>query len=73
MTQYGLVGQRSGELLSYGERFLVHDDRAELEFLFPGSRVVIMPRHISADQTMPLPRHPELTHLRWPLDRRDFA
>lgn len=73
MTQYGLVGQRSSELLSYGERFLVHTDRDELEFLFPGSRVVIMPTYIPADQTLPVPQHPELVHLRWPLDRRDFT
>lgn len=71
MRLYALVGDRSGELLSYGGAVLVHDDRAELEFLVPGPRVV----EVRPDTGRPLMRlrdHPDMGSVSWPLDRRDF-
>jgi hypothetical protein len=65
-----LVGAVSGELLSHGGRVLVHDNAAELEFLFPGTRVVELPPYIEA--TLPITQHPELAAVRWPLRKDEF-
>lgn len=72
MKRYGVVGQASRELLSLGGRILVHPDRAELEWLMPGQRVIEVPAHIPAEQTMPWSAHPQMAPVRFPLDRRDF-
>ncbi|WP_018502985.1 hypothetical protein [Parafrankia discariae] len=68
---YALAGARSGELLSLGGRVLVHSDRAELEFLFPGARVVACPV-ADAVGGMPIADHPDMAHVRFPLRRSDF-
>ena len=68
---WALVGARSGEVLSYGGRALVHPDRGELEFLFPAVRVVPCPADLLAT-AMPLATHPDLAAVRWPLRREDF-
>lgn len=72
MTRYGLQGEISRELLTYGGRVLVHDNPAELAFLVTGARVVTLPRDIPPDQTLPIKFHPELSNLRWPLRKADF-
>lgn len=72
MTCHALVGAVSGELLSHGGRVLVHDNAAELEFLFPGARVVALPSYVPPEQTLPIWAHPELAEVRFPIDRRDF-
>lgn len=72
MSRYGLVGAASGELLTHGGRVLSHDSQAELEFLFPGARVVNLPSHIPPERTLPVSAHPEMASVRFPLDRRDF-
>lgn len=72
MSRLALVGAVSGELLSYGDRVLTHGNAAELEFLFPGTRVVTLPAHVPPERTLPVPAHPELAAVRFPLDRRDF-
>ncbi len=71
VTLWALVGARSGEVLAYGGRALVHPDRAELEFLFPASRIVACPADLLAG-SLPLTAHPDVAAVRWPLDRRDF-
>lgn len=72
MKRYGVAGSASGELLSLGGLVLVHPDRAELEFLLADQRVVEVPAHIRPEQTMPWSRHPQMSAVRWPLDRSDF-
>lgn len=67
-----MVGSVSGELLSYRGRVLVHDNPHELEFLFPGTRVVTLPSFVTPELTMPITQHPEMASVRWPLDRKDF-
>ncbi len=71
MTLWALVGARTGEVLSWRGRVLVHPDRAELEFLFPAARVVACPPDLVA-ASLPLAAHPDMAAVRWPLDRRDF-
>lgn len=72
MTRYGLKGNRSGDLLSYGGRILVHDNENELQFLFPGTRTVRVSDTMPDELTLPIWAHPELAGVRFPLDRRDF-
>lgn len=72
MTRLALVGAVSGELLSYGGRVLTHGNAVELAFLFPGARIVTLPAHVPPEQTLPVPAHPELTAVRFPIDRKDF-
>lgn len=73
MARYGLFGARTRDFLTYAGRVLWHDNRAELEFLVPGTRVFELPPSIPADQTLPIRLHPDLVTVSWPLDRRDFV
>lgn len=66
---YCLVGQNSGELLTYKGFLLVHENKAELEFLFPGLRVVKKPSHYGEDLTMPLKDHPDMDTVVFPLEQ----
>ncbi|KPM55734.1 hypothetical protein ACG83_10675 [Frankia sp. R43] len=68
---WALVGARSGEVLSYQGRAIVHGDRAELEFLFPASRVVPCPTDLVAT-SMPLSVHPGMAAVRFPLRKEDY-
>lgn len=72
MKRYGLAGPISGDLLTYQGKALVHDSRAELEFLFADARVVEIPSGMPVEQTMPVAAHPDLVGVRWPLRREDF-
>lgn len=72
MTRYGLKGNRSGNLITFGGRILVHDNENELQFLFPGTQVVRVSNSMPEEMTMPIAAHPELTSVRFPLNRRDF-
>lgn len=69
MTRYALKGSVSGELLTYQGRILVHNNRGELEWLFPGERVV---PYDGALPTLPIRDHPDMAAVTWPLDRRNF-
>lgn len=68
---WALVGQVSGELLSHQGRVLVHEDRAEMEWLVPDHRTVEVRPEIGRP-TMRLRDHPDMNAVVWPLDRRDF-
>lgn len=70
--RFAMEGPNSRQLLSYQGKVLVHGDRAELEFLFPGVKVVEPGRALAEYDTLPVKDHPELSHLRWPLRREDF-
>lgn len=73
---YALQGLTSGDLITWGGRVLVHDNRAELEWLFlTGVRVVECPRDLAANEaiTLPIWAHPEYEGLSWPLRRSEFA
>ncbi|MCW0214369.1 MAG: hypothetical protein OJJ54_13500 [Pseudonocardia sp.] len=72
MKRYGLFGKNSQDFLTYGGRILVHDNRAEMEFLFPGCPVRELPQDIPPDQTLPIEHHPDLSSVSFPLRREDF-
>jgi hypothetical protein len=67
--RYALRGSVSGELLTYQGRVLVHDSRGELEWLFPGERVVPYDGDLP---TMSVAEHPDMAPIIWPLNRKDF-
>jgi hypothetical protein len=76
VTRYALWGPVSRDILTYQGRPLVHHDRAELEYLFPRSRVVPMTDADLAARSplppMPVKDHPDMSVVAWPLDRKDF-
>ncbi len=67
--RYALRGSVSGELLTYEGRVLVHDNRGELEYLFPGERGVPYAGDLP---TLPVSEHPDMAPVTWPLNRKDF-
>lgn len=76
---WAMVGDSTGEILSYGGAMVIHDNRYELEFLCPGVRVVEVQGstvdHVATVYGRPamlLREHPDMASVRWPLDRRDF-
>jgi hypothetical protein len=68
-----MLGRRSGQLLSYGGRVLVHNDKAELEFLFPTARVIRITDGDLDQPTMSIREHPSMASVSWPLRREDFV
>lgn len=72
MARYGLYGALSRDFLTSGGLVLVHSDRGELEFLFPGATVREVPPSIPPEQCLPVRFHPELASVQWPLKRSDF-
>ncbi len=73
MSRYALQGTTSRDLLTWNGKVLVHDNPAEMEFLFAGDvQVIPCPRSIPPEQTLPIRFHPQLAAVRWPLRREDF-
>lgn len=64
---YCLIGRVTGDPLSYRGRVIVHDDKAEMEYLFPASRVVELPSYFGEDLTLPLKFHPDMEAVQFPL------
>lgn len=62
-----LVGQVSGEVLTYKGRVLVHQNKEELEYLFPNNRVVPLPGYYGEDLTMQIKNHPDMDTIVFPL------
>jgi len=76
---FAIVGRTSGEILSYRGRMVVHHDRAELEFLFPGEKIVMLNGYSREEvaqkygrPAMHLKDHPDMDAVQWPLDRKRF-
>jgi hypothetical protein len=64
-----LVGDTSGEVLTYQGRVIVHQNKAELEYLFPYNRVVPLPRIYGDGLTVALKDHPDMDAVVFPLDK----
>lgn len=60
----------NGDVFTYGGAVLVHDNRAELEFLFPLRETVDVTESVLPK--MPIKNHPQCACLTWPLRREDF-
>ncbi len=65
--KYCLIGRTTKDPLSYKGKVLVHDDKSELEFLFPNERVAPLPKIFSEDLTMALKDHPDMGAVQFPL------
>lgn len=62
-----------GQLLSYGGKTLIHNNRAELEFLLTGPvRIVQCPPSLTADDCMEIKFHPQFSHHQFPLVRSAY-
>jgi hypothetical protein len=67
-----MVGARTGELLTYQGQVLVHDNKAELEFLVPKARVVRVTDGDLGQPVLELRHHPGMAKVQFPLRRQDF-
>lgn len=76
MTTYALRGPSTRDLLTYRGRPIVHDSRAEMQWLMPNATVVVVTEaDLRARSPLPplqLKDHPDLAAVRWPLRREDF-
>lgn len=70
--RFALYGEASQSALTYDGKVLVHSDRAEMELLFPGVRVIELGSMIPEQDTMWVGDHPSLEQVRWPLRPEDF-
>lgn len=71
--RYALEGEMSRQLLSWRGLIIVHDDRAELEWLITGKlHSVELPRTIEVEHTIWVKDHPDFQSVAWPLERQDF-
>jgi len=62
-----------GQLLSYGGKVLVHNSRAELEFLLTGQiRIVPCPPSLRPEDCMEIKFHPHYAHHTFPLQREAY-
>lgn len=69
MKKWCLVGASSGEVLTYQMRAIVHENKRELEYLFPANRVVPLPNYWDEAATIPLKDHPDMDTVVFPLDQ----
>ncbi len=74
MKRFGLYGRISGDFLTYGGRILIHDNRAEMEWLVPVGSVVVreLPRDIPEEQTVQLLAHPNFEGVTRPITKEQF-
>lgn len=76
---FALEGVVTKEILSYRGRMVLHHDRRELEFLFPGYKVVMLTGYSVQEcaqhygrPAMLLKEHPDMAAVDWPLNPRRF-
>jgi hypothetical protein len=67
VKKWCLVGATSGEVLTYQMRAIVHENKRELEYLFPANRVVPLPSYWEEERTIPLKDHPDMDTVVFPL------
>lgn len=74
MARFAMV-DKAGELYTYQGRVIVHNDRAEMEWLFPKQRIVRVTDGASLGPVIPIAAHPQFQEqgIRFPIDRRQFA
>jgi hypothetical protein len=59
-------------LMTLNGLVLVHDNEHEMGFLLSGGRVVDLPPWVKPEEQLRLANHPQLSSVRFPLDRKDF-
>jgi hypothetical protein len=69
--RYAMWGRHSQSWISFQGRVIVHDDKGEMEFLFPGS--VVRPiSGLREEDMMTIKDHPGCIDFQWPIKREDF-
>ena len=71
-VRWALEGPVSRDLLTWGGRVIVHDNRHELEWVTTGARVVQCPADIPPEQTIALRWHPRFEGVSWPLRKEEW-
>jgi hypothetical protein len=66
-NKWCLVGAVSGDILTFRDKALVHENKQELEYLFPANRVVPLPAYWEEELTFPLKDHPDMDTVQFPL------
>lgn len=67
---FGLWGDRTGQFLTQDGRVIFHTNRAEMEFLFPGTTV--KPVDVNPLEGIPLRYVRGMEAVQFPLNRSDF-
>jgi hypothetical protein len=67
--KYVIIGRTTKDALTYRGKIIVHDNKAEMEFLFPYERVAPLPSHVDESLTMALKDHPDMSGVQWPLNQ----
>jgi hypothetical protein len=57
--RYGLISAQYPDFLTHRGRIITHHDRAQMEWLHPGAKVVELPPHIPAAACEPILHHPD--------------
>jgi hypothetical protein len=74
--RFALYGTNSRQMLTYNGLIITHHNRAQLEWMHPGTRVVDVPGDIPESQCLPIRFHPDYAAVQWDangdLDRRQF-
>lgn len=73
MSKFAILNRVTGGLTTYRGHVLTHDNRAEMEYLFPGSKVIRVVDSDLDQPEMPIKQHPAMASVRWPLRREDFV
>lgn len=67
-----MQGLISKELITFNGKVIVHNNRAEMEFLFVGVRVIECPKEFESNQLIKVRNHPDFSSYLWPLSRNRF-
>lgn len=75
-VMYALYGPVTKEILTHKGRPIVHDNKQEMEWMFPGVRVISVTDKDLANRS-PLPPiqlrdHPDMASTTFPLKKEDF-
>ena len=70
MTLWALKSSAGPGVITYGGQVLVHDNRSELEWLFPHRETVDVTESVLPK--LSIKKHPQCASLAWPLRREDF-
>lgn len=57
--RFGLISAQYPDFLTHRGRIITHHDRAQMEWLHPGAKVVELPPHIPAAACEPILHHPD--------------
>lgn len=68
--QYAMWGKSAQSWITYQGKVLVHDDKGEMEFLFPGA--IVRPITTYPGEALSIKLHPGCEGYQWPIRREDF-